>query len=955
MKHVYGLRTYCLFFRIILCLMIGMASTVVFAGSEGKPKSKAITDQKITLNLLEAIAPQKHEGEGNIVTSSLGKILNDPKNETLKAVKVLGRKKRIQGDCQKVTQIIWEEVALDVVPSTEMASRGIQVPTQNSLKEPVKKPLQSAFRQRSEVIESGTPIEAKGDVEGLLAAARSLLIRAAKQGYKVVPVSVKGSSRSGHQVASQSASSKSSVGGQEQRVRQGGRDGNPLGQSPEELKGKEVSDSKMGEASIILKKDPTVPLGNGGASQKTSKQTSDSPLSPTTSRGSPHQSASYGSYPSSSNGSFPQGSFPQGSSPYSSSSGSAHRGNGLDYASSPWSGQRGGKKKDDSPPSPVVINLGDSGNSPVSSTPTDDKNLKTPKKKGGGSEDDETGEVDSAEGEFDYLLGKRGEDDDLAGMTPPVIRIDYDFDVCAPRIDWGTKQVILQAKALTFKDGVKIVEGDCADTPKRFAIQKDYTCDVCEDVVEKKMPPSHNDLGFAYATYRPYWLDQASQRTYLKDPQRDEKHPFALKEESGKCTYKVDLTAQTAIPQSELIYDNRAKQRVVVEGCRPSIDAQSIPITTTQKSCGIVHDFAEDRSIQQQRLIYSLDGVEHEVVPCHDVGGWMAHEFDKNICKPFVDHSVKKQQPMARRFIMTPQGKTYLTECEPYGSKVDLEVDYAVCASEPFHHDFASKQSYRKGRYYYDHPLKGRKYLTPCQPITDSLLTNIFTHKKTLVGYEHNDAKRISKTKIEVSIDVDGTKVVIVPVHIDEKETEAPYAKQGEKCEVTAYQTKMNDQCFQEQRFRKNVVYQRIDGSEVLERTDDKVQTVDLCVRSKETNYEPAFVSYFMYRPDGPHWDTGGKPINTLAGGEGLFTQYSYVPFDGHHLYNYFPCQGWLWKTDREMGRTKITYPDLSSNDPPWVWTGFYKDHSVRGAHSGAAGPQPTAEGERWHHTERKF
>lgn len=942
MTHVYFLRTCFLFF--ICCAMSSQVSAVPEA------RSKALLpDQKINLNLLEAIAPQKHEGEGEIVTSNLGEILNDPKNETLKAVKVLGRKKRIHGDSQKVTQITWEEVALDVVPSPEMAAKGIQVPTQNSLKEPVKKPLQSAFRQRSEVIESGTPIEAKGDVEGLLAAARSLLIRAEKQGYKVVPFSVRGSSRSGHQVGSQSASSKATVGGQEQRVGQG-RDGNPLGQSPEELKGKEVSDSKMGEASIVLKKDPTTPLSNGGASQRTSKQTSDSPLSPTTSRGSPHQSASYGSYPSSSNGSFPQG-----SSPYSSSSGSAHRGNGLDYASSPWSGQRGGKKRDDSSPSPVVINLGEGGNSPVSSTPTDDKNLKTPKKKGAGSEEDETSEVDSAEGEFDYPLGQRGGDDDLAGMTPPVIRIDYDFDVCAPRIDWGTKQVILQAKALTFKDGVKIVEGDCADTPKRFAIQKDYTCDVCEDVVEKKIPPSYNDLGFAYATYRPYWLDQASQRTYLKDPQRDEKHPFALKEESGKCTYKVDLTAQTAIPQSELVYDNRAKQRVVVEGCRPSIDAQSIPITTTQKGCGIVHDFAGDRSIQQQRLIYSLDGVEHEVVPCHDVGGWMTHEFDKNVCKPFVDHSVKKQQPMARRFIMIPQGKTYLTECEPYGSKVDLEVDYAVCASEPFHHDFASKQSYRQGRYYYDHPLKGRKYITPCSPITDSLLTDTFTHKKTLVGYEHNDTKRLSKTKVEVSIEVDGTKVVIVPAYIDDTTPEAPYAKQGEKCEATAYQTKMTvNRCFKEQYFRKNLVYQRIDGSEYLERTDDKVQTVNHCVFSKETRFDPAFVSHFMYRT-GPHWDTGGKPINTLAGGEGLFTQHGYHPFDDHHLYNHFPGSGWLWRTDKEMERTKTTYPDSLSEYTEWDWTGFYKDHSVRAAFHGAAGPQPTAEGERWHHTARKF
>ena len=119
-----------------------------------------------------------------------------------------------------------------------------------------------------------------------------------------------------------------------------------------------------------------------------------------------------------------------------------------------------------------------------------------------------------------------------------------------------------------------------------------------------------------------------------------------------------------------------------------------------------------------------------------------------------------------------------------------------------------------------------------------------------------------------------------------------------------------------------------------------------------------------MYKPDDlvgkRYWntngDTGGKPINTLAWGEGLFAQYGYYPFDHHHLYNVFPATGWLWRTDREMERTKVFYVDLEIFDyTSWTWTGYYQDHSVRGAYNGATGLQPPVEGMRWHHTERKF
>lgn len=165
-------------------------ATEAASSGAGKGVQKKPQDQKVTLKLLEPISPQRHTDEGEAITSNLGEILDDPKNEALKSIKVLGKKKRLEGPTRAI-KIIWEEVSLDVQPTAEQAARGVQVPATHSLKEPVKRPLQSAFVQKApETVQSGTPIEAKGDVDGLLAAARSLLIRAERQGLQVSPSSV---------------------------------------------------------------------------------------------------------------------------------------------------------------------------------------------------------------------------------------------------------------------------------------------------------------------------------------------------------------------------------------------------------------------------------------------------------------------------------------------------------------------------------------------------------------------------------------------------------------------------------------------------------------------------------------------------------------------------------------------------------------------------------------------
>jgi len=1023
--------------KIILFLMVsllkfGGEALYAVEASSSRPQ-KETKDQKVTLKLLEPISPQKHAEEEETITSNLGELLEDPKNEALKAVKVLGKKKRLEGPARAI-KITWEEVALDVQPSAEQAAKGVQVAAVNSLKEPVKKPLQSAFVQKTpDAVESGTPIEAKGDVDGLLAAARSLLIRAQKQGFQVTPHAIP----PGLGLGSSAAREKAAQGNPGKAASLSKRTGDRASSSGR--RGTEDARSEVQSEGNAQRRDPEA-TSNGRSSSSQPQGDRSSPYHST-----PRETHSYPSYSPFSGSS--------NSNPYSFTS---YRGSGFDSSyqgGSPWP-KKGKKKKgqderegrDDegayssSRPSLRTENpyassggterrdereeTGDEVES--SSTKHKRRHKKGRRSEAGGSssfssederhptrdytdgyrsdeggsvrrgesrrtegdmaaaetlsEEDSEGETDAPharrttrpgemghrnrrtrrdgplgagfegrDGEFDYPFGV-GREGGVEGETHiPVITVEYDYASCSPRIDWASKQAILQARAITLTDGVRSNESDCADTLKKFPIKKDYTHPDCADVIER----SHEDgvdrtnFGFAYASYKPYWVNEASERQYLGNVQKDENHPFAIKEEEGSCSYKVDLEALEAKPQSELVYENRSKNRVVVEPCRPSVRGTSVRITATKKGCGYVHQFDANRSMPQKRLVYSVKGVEHEALPCHDASDtWINHQFDTGVCKPIVYEDTLTQQPFARRFIETEEGKLWLSECEPYGTTGALLTDAAACSAAPYHHDFLGKQSYLNVRYYYNR-LHGKKYVTGCQPGMD-----VFAHRKTVVGYVHDDARKNSKLKVEVSFDHTGRKVVVVPSQVDETETPAPYVKLREAIETAPYQTKMNDRCYQEQRFKKHNVYQRADRTEYLDRIDDKVHTVDRCVRTKEKMEEPCFVTWMIYREE----SCGDNIVNNLSWGNVVFRNYGNCPIDGRTLWEHFPSNGRLWKTDRLMERLKTVYPDSPHPDyTPWEWTGYYRDHSITGCHRGADGAHPPIEGKTWHHTERKF
>jgi hypothetical protein len=856
---------------VFLFLIICIAPDPVLAAGKNTPL------QKVTLKLLESISPQKHAFEEEMITSNLGDILKDPKNEALKAVKVLGRKKRVKDATSPMTQIIWTEVALDAEPSLEQAARGVQLPRINSLKEPIKKPLQSAFVQKAEGVQSGTPIEAKGDVEGLLAAARSLLIRAQRQGFKVMPPTVAPGAFTSAQAQVPSTKSR-------QRAPLSVHQGISGSVKPD----KSLTQSRKNEETPS----PKTFSGNEGSAFSSGYT---SPGSKDSDAGSASSSDR-----SSSNRYSGSGGFFSGGSSYQS--------------------PRSSKAE-----TPIFVNV---PSSPASAAGTSDPHYSTPfpagssdktrSKKANFSRNRGTptnlfGEDSESEDEsedFEFPLGEREDAEEAReGVKIPKIEVKLNYDACSPRIDWQFKQVILQAQTLTFADGVKIDEQDCADTNKRFLIQKDYSCIDCEDKVAPESPPKETldgeiNFGFAYATYRFYWLDQDAVRSNLGDLQVDENHPFALREEPSTCGYTIDLDAKTATPQSELVYYNRTKQRIVVQKCRSSLKGISLPLLAKQQGCPMGHDFLNNRSMFQERFVFFVGGVETEAAPCQETGVWIPHQFEA--CKPLVDPSSRRYTPQSKRFVESENGeKVYVSPCVPEGDDKALQASSKACVGDQYLHDKESGYSFLKVRYFYpDHRYGNQpKFVTPCVASSEA-----FEHKEILKGFEHHDYRLESLLKTEIGFEgVDKEWVIVVPTQVQVSKKE-PYSLYETTTELLADQAVIRDHCFEYMPKRKRLVYHRPDSSElIVYEAAGEAGPVDTCTRTEEsrTKFDKGILSTH-------------QPTQT-----GILIEVDH-PVNCGFAYSRDPLKVWIWNKVQEYKRTKLTLKRGTVEYTPWAPTGTY-------------------------------
>jgi hypothetical protein len=338
---------------------------------------------------------------------------------------------------------------------------------------------------------------------------------------------------------------------------------------------------------------------------------------------------------------------------------------------------------------------------------------------------------------------------------------------CTVRIDLAQGVAIQQSRITT--NGTPT--GECGDTEVRFQLQKSYI--GCEDLVKKEESK-------AFAQFRNYYMRTDGTTSYLGDTcQQDSETAFALVEEPGGCTTETNIPELKAYKRSELIYINKQAQRIVVEGCRRTPDADPIAMTKSLEGCAIRHDFAGGNSVQQQKIVYiDGQGAMFQVSGCADseeAADRFVHTKDFDACTPIVNMSTMQAIPQYRIFILPPNGKSFITECTPDQDAAVAVQESLLGCEQVFFHDLPASQSFGASRFRYQGLDGTWKWVNEtCQKSTVT-----FAHQLETQGYENHDDQRFSYMKQAVFINTSGGRVDVSPALVRAGSAQIPYTLTG--------------------------------------------------------------------------------------------------------------------------------------------------------------------------------
>ncbi len=438
----------------------------------------------------------------------------------------------------------------------------------------------------------------------------------------------------------------------------------------------------------------------------------------------------------------------------------------------------------------------------------------------------------------------------------PEITHDITEEGCRPRIDRVHERIIIQNRCKRLANGVVQDEGECSDSLEMYPIMKDYLCESCTDEIntgERK----------AYSRYQEYWFDRDNNRHNIGEAVYvDTSRPYPFIDEPSNCAPAVDLEAGMASRQIETVYYNFNNTRKVVQECHASANAPRIPIIQTTEGCGLVHDFPNSISFEQKRSVFTIDGVQHEVLPCHQVGQAITHEFVETGCRPFVNLSKGSMTKMVRRKIQTSKGSKFITdECEPAQSK-QLSSTREGCEGN-YLHDLVSSCSYLRKRYYFPMGAE-KKFVSPCIR-SESYLP----HQAEINGYQHNDETRASIPKLALYIEGEEGKIIIDPAKVRGSRGEVPYT--FVETETRATGESYFEGCFRRIRTRQIHKYERPDGTKYEHNVgpgDPILMKANECSsRTESRNVVIGHKSGSFWKHGNDIWGTQHRTITTYPDG----------------------------------------------------------------------------------------
>lgn len=310
-------------------------------------------------------------------------------------------------------------------------------------------------------------------------------------------------------------------------------------------------------------------------------------------------------------------------------------------------------------------------------------------------------------------------------------------------------------------------EGECSDTATRFPIQKSYV--GCEDVVDKPNMVAHPQ-------YRNYFMREDGTTNFIGDAcQPDMETGFALTEDPSNCTYETNIAELKAYRRSELVYSNKAGQRVVVEACRRTPEATPVDMARTIEGCAIRHDFAAGSSVQQKKTVFTdPQGAMFQVSGCADseeAADRYLHQRDFSACTAQVSLATMQAIPQFRLFIQPPGGKTYISECTPDPEAAVVVQETVEGCETVFFHDLPAGQSYGASRFRYQN---GDEFVWVNASCQKSQAT--YPHQLETQGYEHHDDQRFSYPKQAIYINAPGGRADVSPAMVRAGAPQLPYS-----------------------------------------------------------------------------------------------------------------------------------------------------------------------------------
>jgi len=321
---------------------------------------------------------------------------------------------------------------------------------------------------------------------------------------------------------------------------------------------------------------------------------------------------------------------------------------------------------------------------------------------------------------------------DIGGCTTDpsnVIPVARDYSSCPPSINQSTATVNPEYQNYYLNStGQAVYIGICTvDTSQKLPVQESAA--GCPDVVNL------NTLT-ANPGYKRYFVNTSVNpaQTVTLDAtcQTDTTTNFAITETPTGCTMDVNLTALTAVQQTEWVYTNASNAQVVVKQCADAANpppypqppangaaadqyATVFPITSTTVGCPPRLDVNNALAYQQVQLTYTTsDGVVHVAKSCSDSGVTYPMVKDYSQCSAIVTGTT--ETPQFKYQITDSTGvQTYVSACAPdAGASQALQKTGYGCEGL-FTNNMSSQTSYGWTRWYYFSATNGAPvYVTQC-------------------------------------------------------------------------------------------------------------------------------------------------------------------------------------------------------------------------------------------------